>query len=68
MEGKACRNGDTFIKRSNSMIFSRVESRNRSKDQNKNKINNSMKKKLQEPVSVTALRRRTGKVLSVLVD
>ena len=41
MDGNACRKGDTFIKRSNSMIFSRVESRNRSRDKNKNKIKNS---------------------------
>ena len=68
MEGKSGRNGDRFIKRSNSMIFSRVESRNRSREKNRNKINNSKKRDLQEPVSVTALRRRTGKVLSVLVD
>ena len=68
MEGNTGRKGDRFIKRSNSMIFSRIESRNRSTEKNKNKINNSMKRDLQEPIPVTALRRRTGKVLSVLVD
>ena len=61
MEGKSGRKGDIFIKRSNSMIFSRIESRNRSRDKNKNKIKNIMKRNLQEPISVTALRRRTGR-------